>query len=536
MRQTWPPKRRVLGSAILAFILAVFSCVPAVAPHTRASGTTILRVSDEGGTALLSLEPPLALDLMVLGLIFGGLVGLDKNLQTVPEGSDRWSISPDGRVYTFHIRSGLRMGDGTPVTAEDFAWSLNRALAPQFTSGPAWYYLSNIQGSMDVTNKKAAWAAGIKVLTPSELQITLIRPSSVFLQQLAFPTSYVVPRALIARLGDRWTDVAVGTGPFRIKQWRHKQEIVLEPNPYYWRGHLALGELDIPLTDPQAAFALYHTDGVDVMGAIAFPSNRLTQARALPGYHEQHLLLTDYLEPNIKQAPLNNVKVRQALSATIDRYALVQQTLRGAAFPASGILPPGLPGFNPALRGQTYNPSRGRELLAAAGYPHGKGLPPITLVVDESDPDLVRESAALQAGWKAQLGITVTIKRVSDHGAYVDALTAHRFQLAFQTWAADYPDPQDVLSLQLQTGAAANTGGYTNATFDRLTRRADVTSPSDQARYALYQQAEQIAVDDAAWMVLDWGRSAVLIRPTVQGLVVTSNGVMAPDWTQVMVR
>src|SRR5262249_26296376 len=192
-------------STILALLVILFSFLPmalsAGAPRAQASSGMVLRVSDEGGNALLSLDPPLASDLMVIGLIFGGLVALDKDLHVIPDGADQWHISEDGRVYTFHIRSGLRMGNGTPVTAQDFAWSLNRALTPQFASGPAWFYLGNIVGATEVNGKKATWASGIKVLTPNELQISLIRPSGAFLQQLALPTSYVVPRALIDRGG-----------------------------------------------------------------------------------------------------------------------------------------------------------------------------------------------------------------------------------------------------------------------------------------------------------------------------------------------
>ncbi len=475
------PKGRIISTVTMTAILVLFSFLPVDASsspsHVSANKLMVLRMSDEGGNAMPSLEPPMAFDVMVLGLIFGGLVTLDQNLHVIPDDADSWQISKDGRVYTFHIRPNLKLGDGTPVTADDFAWSLNRAFSPQFASGPAGYYLGSIQGSTDVINKKASWASGLKVLHTTAcndcLQITLTAPSSVFLQRLAYPTSYLVPRALIQRWGSQWVNRAVGTGPFIIKGWRAKQELILMPNPYYWRGHLALHELDLELADADHAYAMYRANSIDVMGAIAFPNAYLLQASSLPGYFPQHLLLTDYLVPNVTQKPFDNVKVRQAFANTINRDALAHNQLGDVAYPASGILPPGLPGFNGQLHGQHYDPALGRKLLAEAGYPGGKGLPPITLLVDSSGPMDAKEATALQANWKATLGVTITLQLVSDHGSYNDMLTAHHFQLAFSTWAADYPDPQNALSVQLQTNTSNNVGRYSNGTFDRLTKQAD---------------------------------------------------------------
>ncbi|GAC1435169.1 MAG: ABC transporter substrate-binding protein [Chloroflexota bacterium] len=537
------PTKRVLGTLLVALLLAVAGALP-MAASGRASAALahspgVLRISDEGSTTP-SLEPAMvADDPWIATLVFSGLVGLDANLHVIGDGADTWRVSPDRRTYTFHIRPGLRLGNGTPVTADDFAWSLNRALTPKFANGNASYYLGNIKGAADVTARKAAWASGIKVLTQGAqkgwLQITLKQPSSVFLQQLTFPTSYVVPRARIALLGDAWTSSALGTGPFRVRSWRQKQELILEPNPYYWRGKLALRELHILLIDAEHAFEQYRLGNLDVMGAIAFPGDRLLKAQSIPVYHTQHLLLTDFLLPNVKRPPFDNVKIRQAFSYAINREALASTTLGGTVFPATGLLPPGLPGYNAALRGQVYDPARARKLLAQAGYPAGKGLPPTTLLVDNSSPIYGKESTALQAAWKATLGVTVTLAR-DDHTTYNDALSNRRFQIALTTWAADYPDPQDVLSLQLQTGASDNLGGYSNPTVDHLTQQADSMDPDSASRLPLYQQAEQVAVNEAAWIALDWGRSAVLIRPTVHGLVVSSWGVMAPDWTQVTAK
>lgn len=540
MPYCWPSVPRPLVILIMLGLLMLSALLPAARGQVAASNSgspMVLRLSDEAGTTPPLLEPALAPDPMILGMIFGGLVSLDAGLRVVPEGADRWTVSADGTLYTFHIRPNLRMGDGSTVTASDFAWSLNRALTPQFATGPAWYYLNAIQGSADARNKKVAWVRGIQAPRPDTLRITLARPSGMFLQQLAFPTSYVTPQALIQRWGDRWTDHAVGTGPFRLES-AHRGSIVLIPNPYYWRGPLALHELDITLTDAEGAYALYRTGKLDVMGAVAFPSARLPQAQAMkPDYHAQDLLVTDYLAPNVKRPPFNNPKVRRAFAYATDRRSLTRTTLGDRALAATGILPPGLPGFDPSPHGQTFNPALARTLLASAGYPGGRGLPPITLALDGASGDDRRQAVALQQMWQSVLGVTVRLSAVkAAPGAYTDALAAQPYQLAFNQWSADYPDPQNFLSLQLQTGVTNNLGGYSNAQVDRLTARADTLPWSDPQRVKLYQQAEKIALDDVAWIVLDWQRSAILIRSTVHGLAVNGNGIMAPDWTKVMVR
>lgn len=543
-RGRWNVRSRTAVRASMALVLAAFFTVapPASAQHMQYVHVSdnILRITDEGVSDLASIDPPSgqagdAQSSIVEGLLFGGLVRLDQDLRVQPIAASSWTVSNDGKTYTFTLRSGLRFADGTPVTSADVVYSLNRAFSPAFQTGNTDYYLGHIVGGVDVTNKKAASVRGVHALGPHRVRIILDQATAVILDQLAYSVADIVPRQLISKVGIVWTDHTFGIGPFRVRRWIHGHELELVPNRYYWRGAPRLKGITIEFVpDAGAAYRRYRTGAVDVTGAVQFANHYLRDVQGQSDLHEKAQLFTEYLTPNEHNAPFDNKLVRQAFSAAINR-ATIARLLHNRVLPASGILPPGMPGFNPYLRGQTFDPLLAQQLLARAGYPGGKGLPPITLDIDGGDPDGQAKAKVLREFWLLVLGVHVRLKRL-EHNTYNDALTARHYQLAFIAWGADYPDPQNFLNIQLQTGAGNNNGGYSNAAFDDLTTRADTIVYDTAERYRLYRQAEQLAVSDTAWIVLDWGKADVLIRPSVHGLIVNALGVTAPNWASVTIQ
>lgn len=517
------------------------------APHDGAhfAAPSVLRISDEGISDLpdSALDPPAntlgANANLIDSLVLAGLVRLDQNLRVQPDGSDHWTVSPDRRTYTFHIRSSLKFADGTPVTAADFAYSLNRAFSPQFANaGNAEYYLSNIAGGQAVTNGKAKSVSGIQVVNPSTLRIRTITASAVFLDQLAATSAAaeVVPRRIIQRYGKSWTEHMVGTGPFYVQRLQHGRESDLAPNPYYWRGKPRLGGIHVLfIANPDTAYELYRHGGLDVMGAVQFPSDKFSLARHQSDFHQAANLATVYLTPNEKKPPFNDVHVRRAFSFAIDRNTLVNKFLAGQDVPAHTILPPGIPGYDAALRGQTFDPKQARAELAKAGYPGGKGFPHLTLSFSGGDPGQTDSSQVLQRMWSAYLGVNVSLNKM-EQNAYNNLLNARSYQLAYISWTEDYPDPQNFLSLQLQTGNGNNNGSYSNATFDSLTKRADALVGNNAARFKLYHQAEAIALNQAAWLVLFHPKWDIFINKNVRGLSINGGGLTAGNWADVTVR
>lgn len=535
--------RRYLARLGILIVLLAFPLTACGSSSSSSTSSQVLTMSDEGVQDLTSsdLDPAAenlgANAIEVISLMFGGLVRLDQNLHVVPDGAASWTVSSDKKTYTFHIRKGLKFADGTPVTASDFAWSLNRAFQPQFVNGGnISYYLSHIVGGPAVTAGKAKTVKGIKVVNPSTLQITTDAPVAPFLDQLTFSGADVLPRHVIQKYGRSWTDHAVGTGPFYVKRVIHSKEIDLAPNPYYWRGKPRLSRVRVLFfANADTAYNSFRTGGLDVMGAVQFPSDKLTEARHQKDFYQVPQLFTEYIPPNEHKAPFNNAHVRRAFSLAIDRPVLVNRFLSGQFVPAFGILPPGMPGFNSNLHGEIFNPAQAKAELVKAGYPNGKGLPPITLSFSSGDPGQRSAAQVLQGMWRQYLGVNVGLNGL-EQGAYNNALTARNYQLAFISWGEDYPDPQDFLSLQLQTGAANNNGSFSNPTFDRLTNEADTLVGDNAKRYQLYDRAEQIALDKAAWIVLWWGKADVFIKPGVHGLTVNGGGLTAANWADVSVK
>ena len=507
----------------------------------------VLRWSLEGINELPALDPPLAgasQSVGVISLVFEGLVRLDSNLNVQPAGAESWDIKDGGKTFIFHIRKGLKFANGDPVTADDFAYSLNRAFSPDFANGNAGYYLSNIVGSTDVTEAKAKTVAGVKVIDPQTLEIDLQIPSVYFLYQLTFPASFVVSKKAVEANPTGWTDTAFGTGAFMVKEWKHNESVTLVPNPNYWLGKPQLQEIDLPfIQDPATALKLYQTGELDIMGTYNFPTDQISAVSSNPEFKQVNQFFVAYIGFNNAKPPFNDVRVRQAFAKAVDKTTLINKVLEAAVVQADTIIPPGMPGFNQAAtKIQAFNTDEAKKLLADAGFADGKGFPKVALSINNQDPNYARIAAALQQMWKETLGVNVDIN-TEELAKFNDDLTATAnkptdaaaFNFYISVWGADYPDPQNFVSQQLRTGVGNNNGHYSNAEFDKAVDQADVEV--DQAkRLTLYQQAETIALTEVGWLPLYYGKANLLIRATVNGLVVTPQGLFPKeDWTKVTV-
>ena len=539
--------KRISILLIIWLVIAsmILSGCASTTPAPATGGT--LRWSLEGINELPALDPPLAgasQSVGVISLVFEGLVRLDSGLNVVSAGAESWDIKDGGKTFLFHIRKGLKFANGDPVTAEDFAYSLNRAFGSDFANGNAGYYLSNIAGSTDVTEGKATSISGVKVIDSQTLEIDLLTPSVYFLYQLTFPASFVVPKKAIDAKPQNWTDTAYGTGPFMVKEWKHNQNISLVPNPNYWLGKPQLAEIDLPfIQDPATALKLYQTGELDIMGTYNFPTDQISQVSSSPDFKQVNQFFVTYIGFNNIKPPFNDVRVRQAFAKAVDKATLTTKVLEGVMVQADTIIPPGMPGFNAsAAKIQELNVADAKKLLADAGYPDGQGFPKVALSINNQDPNYAKIAAALQQMWKENLGVTIEIN-TEELAKFNDDLTATAnkpddpaaLNFYISVWGADYPDPQNFVSQQLRTDVGNNNGHYSNVQFDELVDQADVET--DQAkRLSLYQQAEQIALTEVGWLPLYYGKANLLIRSTVNGLVVTPQGLFPQaDWTKVTV-
>lgn len=526
----------LLASACQSFIL------PAQAPPTG-----ILRWSIEGVPDLPNFDPARISSqqsITVSQLIFAGLVRLDADLKVQPDGAERWQVSADGTTYTFRIRRNLRFGNGDPVTAHDFVYSFNRALDPEHAAFGIREQLSHIVGVEDMVAGRASTVQGIRALDDHTLEIQLDSPRAFFLSQLALSFSFVVPRQLIAEAGEDWIETAYGTGPFRVQEWRHGTEIVLTANPHYWRGTPGLAGVRLPFyPDSAEAYQDYQHGKLDITGSSqsGIPATRVAEVQALPDFRTAPALIVRYIGFNNQLPPFDSVFVRRAFALAVDKQTLTQQILSNTVIATDRILPTGMAGSQLAVKGLGFDPVGARAALNLAGYAGTQDVPPITLTYgQEGDNAIVAE--ALRRFWRDTLGVEVTLEGL-DLTTFIDRLDETYYHpeqglhMYLSVWGADYPDPQNFLSQQLYTISPNNNGHWSHAEFDQLVDQADRMGAQQQReqRLRLYHAAEQIAVTDVGWLPLYSPRVNVLVRPTVQGLIFTPQGLVANDWTRVRI-
>ncbi len=522
----------------LGALLLVAGCTQPTPTHHQQQALIWPNV---GVTDLPQLDPALANDTnsaQAVELIFSGLVKLNPQLQIVPDAASSWQVSPDGKTYTFTLADQLRFGNGAPVTSQDVIDSLNRSLQMTATAeqdgGPGGlFFLGHIVGAADVAAGRASSASGLKALNAQTVQIQLDEPIAYFLADLTAPQTFIVPRALIQEYGEQnWVAHALGTGPFLLKRWIHGVSMTFVPNTYYIGPKPVVDEVEMPFVqDPHAALLAYRAGQYDLTWDIAAPD--YAEARIEKNYHEIAELATDALVPNTTIAPFTHPEVRQAFAEALNVQALAQQVMGNSVAAATTIVPSSMPGFAASsVKGLAANAQQALKLLQSV-YPDVKTMPQVTLTYP-TDGLPQAEAQAMQAMWQRALGVTVDLAPV-EPSTYAREFAAGQVQLGVVNWTPDIADPWDLLSVNLHSGAAANVGGWTDAQFDQLVDQADLLFSDPTQRVALYQQAEQLALNDAAWIPLDHPKFTAFIAGYVHGLVVTPVGLMVPDWSKVTI-
>ena len=548
MRQTYRLRTWPLLVAVVLTLLA--GCAPSSLPNAAPAG--IIRWSLEGISDITRLDPARLgsnQENIPIYLIFGGLVRINDRLEIVGEGAERWSVSADGTIYTFNLRRNLKYGDGTQATAQHFAATLARSIAPATGTDFAMTFLEHVVGAHDVRAGKVTSLRGVQALDDYTLVITLDSPRGYFLSQLTYGLTYLVPPGKIEAAGANWLNSAFGTGPFRVKVYEEGKGLLLEGNPFYWAGLPGVQAVQFRFyLTTDAAFSAYLANEVDVMGSVqsGIPTNRLAETKGKPDYQTISAPVMRYIGFSNVLPPFNNVFVRQAFAQALDRSELVP-VLGDTVALAERILPQGFPGADQPITPLGFNPVGARAVLGLAGFVSGNDLPPVTLTYDQSDRDLELVAHVLQRNWRETLGIDVYLEPVMLErlNSRLDSMNTspsdprNAMQMYLSIWGADYPDPQNFISLQLQSQSPYNNGHWTSAEFDRLVNQADQMSGAQgqRERFGLYREAEQIAVNEVGWLPLYSPQVTLAIRPTVRGLVptVTPQGILATDWTRVRV-
>jgi len=453
-------------------------------------------------------------------LVFGGLVALDPQLNLIPDLAENWQVSPDGTVYTFSLRQNARFHDGKPVTARDVVYSWERAARPETGSDTVLTYLGDIVGVREMNAGQASSISGLKIIDDHTLQVTIDAPKPYFLLKLTYPTAFVVDKENVESGAD-WYRSPNGTGPYKLTRWRRFEEMTYERNMAYHLGAPSIPYVIVKLYSG-VGVRLYETGEIDITGVHPYYLSRYLDPKE--PMHKELIgsvdLCTHYVVFDVTRPPFDDVKVRQAFTMAFDRQKYIEVVMHGVALPAVGPYPPALPGFNLNLRGLPYDPEKARQLLAESKYGGPQGLPPITFTDAGIGNDANPSIAAMAEMWEQNLGVTITIENL-EPDYYIDAIYSGKHGQMFDTgWCADYADPENFADVLFHSGSPQNNGMYSNLALDSLLEQARVEQDVNK-RIQMYQQAEQMIVDDAPVLFTVHTLSYTLVKPYVKGYVPT---------------
>lgn len=448
-----------------------------------------------------------------IGAIFSGLVMLDENLQVMPDLAERWEVSDDGTVYTFHLRRNATFHNGKPVTAHDVKFSWERAADPDTGSDTVETYLGDIVGVKAKFRGEADEIAGVEVVDEYTLQVTIDAPKVYFLAKLTYPTSFVVDEENVQ--DEDWEHHPNGTGPFRLLTWEDDHLIILERNDNFYQESAKLEHI-VYMLYTGVPMWMYENDEIDLTYVEASNIERVTDPTN-PLNADLHIvpeLCTSRLIFDVTMPPFDDPLVRQAFAYAIDRQKLSEVVLKGMEKPAYTILPPGMPGYSEDITAPKFNPDKAQELLVASSYGSADDLPEITFTISGRGGGLSGYYSALIDMWRTHLGIEVIVEQL-EPTSYVFEVREHHGQIMYLGWCADYPDPENFLDVLYHSEGQQNVGHCSNLEVDELLEQAR-TETDVETRLALYHQIEQMIVDDTPDILLDHGQDYFLLKPYVK--------------------
>src|SRR5947209_616302 len=498
------------------------SSAPAVAKKTTLrlpEGAKIVNTMDpgvsSGGNGLEQIQN-----------MFEGLVYVDQVTGEIKPGqAEKWTISPDGITYTFNLRSGLKWSDGAPLTAKDFEYAWKRATDPTTKSRYA-QALWPVKGAEAFgTGKGAAEGMQAKATDDRTFVVTLERATPFFMHLVATWTAYPVRKDTIEKNADKWTlakDSYISNGHYGLVEWKPEQSMTVEKNPNYWGENNGPDTIVWTLYDDVATKSVLAYEAGEVDRAVLVGAD-ITRAKADPTLSKEIKKFerqgSQWIILDTTNAPLNNVKVRQALSMATDAKRLNEVVLKDAYFNAVSIVAPGIPGQKKE-NALGYDVAKAKQLLSEAGYPDGKGWPAnvkFTFASGAAETKSVAE--AVQGIWKSNLGIDIVLEPMEDK-AFDNWRTTRKdqpFNMYVSGWGSDYEDPNNWYNLLFDSKADFFYAHWKNTEFDNLVGQG--LKENDVAkRKTTYESADKIINTEAPYItVYHWARFD-LIKPYIQGL------------------
>lgn len=511
-------------------LLTLFCLIPVLLAGCGGSSRdhgpeNVLRININAEVA--DLDPQLVTGVpehRVNAALFEGLTDLDPaTYEPIPGAAESWEISEDKLTYTFHLREDGKWSNGDPVTANDFHYSYRRMLTPALAADYS-YLLHSIrnaraynEGDIDDFGE-----VGVEVVDDYTLKLTLEHPTPYLLQMQVHQAWFPVHQATVEAHGDMtqrgtpWTRAGnhTGNGPFRLAAWRPGEVIEVARNEHYWdRENVGLdGVWFYPIDDHLTEERSFRSGRLHMTGEVPMHKIADYKQNRPDVIHIDPYLGVYFYRMNTTKPPLDDARVRQALSLAIDREQITRSVLKAEEAPAFHYVPPGIPGYesDPALE---FDPEKARERLAEAGYPGGEGIPAIEILYNTSDTHRTI-AEVIQRMWKTHLSIDVELLN-QDWKVYLSTTRSMDYTVARAAWIGDVVDPVNFLEMWL-TGGGNNETGYSNPEYDALIQQA-YAEVDPQKRLAVLKEAEAVILEELPIIPIYFYTRKYLMAPEVKG-------------------
>ena len=459
----------------------------------------------------------------ILRSLFENLINSDPQSDTATPGGAALEVTPDvtATVWTAKLRPDGKWSDGMPVTARDFAFSYERLLTPELGAKYAemLYFLKGAE-DFNKGNTKDFSTVGVEVLDDLTLRLTLRGPTPYFREIIKhytwgpLPRHVVLKHGSISQRGNPWTRLEniVGNGPYKLKSWRRTDHIEVERNPHYWNAaNVTLnGVRFLPVTNYYTEGRMFRDGQLHVTYSATPEVVDLMKKEHPEQLRQEPYVGTAFYRFNTTRKPLNDARVRQALSFAVDRQAICDHVFRGYK-PAYAITPP-MGDYAPP-RIACLDKEKARRLFDEAGYPGGKDFPRLKVLIASREVAATL-AQALQAMWRETLGIEVEIEN-KEWNAYLVAMQDLDYDIANAGWVGDYLDPLTFLEIWT-AGNGNNNTGWDSPEFGGLLQKSFMETDG-QRRLELLQQAETVLIKEAPILVVAWQARNYLVHPAVEG-------------------
>ncbi|MGZ3689221.1 MAG: peptide ABC transporter substrate-binding protein [Bdellovibrionota bacterium] len=450
----------------------------------------------------------------ILMNLMEGLLTFDSSFKIAPALAQSWEISPDGKKFTFKLRTDVRWSDGVPLRAQDFVFSWKRLLSP-VTAASYAYFLFDVDGAEDFNRGKIHdfSQVGVKALDDHTLEVRLAHPVATWIYIPTFWVTFPMREDIVEKYGSAWETPGrmVTLGPYTLASHDIDSKIVLKSNPVYYAPRGNIDQVTgLIVKDDSTALSLYEAGKLDFLTDIATLDLRRLQGRA--DLKSFPYLKTGYLGFVTDKFPLQNVKVRRAIAMAIDKSHL-NQVLHGGQEAASSFVPPRMMGHSGKI-GLPFNPARALEELKTSGVDLSKPLS-IELLLPNWDKQLTL-AQFIQGELKRNLKIDVQLQPF-DNKTFRAQLDLHAFPLFEASWSADYPDPDNFLSVFLST-SGNNRTTWKSENFDGQIMKARGMQ-NQKAREKVYLDLQKVLEEDQVVIVpLYYEPNMALVRPRVKNL------------------